>query len=480
MLPNTGKLAGCTLFITGASRGIGKAIALKAAKDGANVVIAAKTSEPHPKLAGTIYTAAEEIEAAGGKALPCVVNVREEQQIADAVEKAVQKFGGIDILVNNASAISLTGTLETTAKKLDLMMSANTRGTYLTSKLCLPFLKKSKIAHILNISPPLNLNPIWFKNHCAYTISKYGMSMCVLGMAEEFRGEVAVNALWPKTAIHTAAMDMLGGPGVEKQCRKTDIVADAAYCILTKPKSFTGNFVIDETLLKKEGIKNFDVYAVAPGHPVIPDYFLDEDLDTQAMKMEAQAASDHHGVWDCNLWRQLGCRQQPTVGEKDCRGGQPGNRGSRGLRLGGASSGFREEKKADGAKHTGPEGSQISLETSTTKPLGSVAETFKIIEGIINEDVVKSTQGVFLFELSGEEGGTWYIDLKNKGGNTGSGEPPVKADVIMSMSSNDFVRMFTGKLKPTMAFMSGKLKIKGNMSLALRLEKLVSQLGSKL
>ncbi|XP_019410595.1 PREDICTED: hydroxysteroid dehydrogenase-like protein 2 isoform X2 [Crocodylus porosus] len=434
MLPNTGKLAGCTLFITGASRGIGKAIALKAAKDGANVVIAAKTSEPHPKLAGTIYTAAEEIEAAGGKALPCVVNVREEQQIADAVEKAVQKFGGIDILVNNASAISLTGTLETTAKKLDLMMSANTRGTYLTSKLCLPFLKKSKIAHILNISPPLNLNPIWFKNHCAYTISKYGMSMCVLGMAEEFRGEVAVNALWPKTAIHTAAMDMLGGPGVEKQCRKTDIVADAAYCILTKPKSFTGNFVIDETLLKKEGIKNFDVYAVAPGHPVIPDYFLDEDLDTQAMKMEAQ----------------------------------------------GASSGFREEKKADGAKHTGPEGSQISLETSTTKPLGSVAETFKIIEGIINEDVVKSTQGVFLFELSGEEGGTWYIDLKNKGGNTGSGEPPVKADVIMSMSSNDFVRMFTGKLKPTMAFMSGKLKIKGNMSLALRLEKLVSQLGSKL
>ncbi|XP_006034186.1 hydroxysteroid dehydrogenase-like protein 2 isoform X2 [Alligator sinensis] len=434
MLPNTGKLSGCTLFITGASRGIGKAIALKAAKDGANIVIAAKTSEPHPKLAGTIYTAAEEIEAAGGKALPCVVNVREEEQIADAVEKAVQKFGGIDILVNNASAISLTGTLETTAKKLDLMMSANTRGTYLTSKLCLPFLKNSKIAHILNISPPLNLNPIWFKNHCAYTISKYGMSMCVLGMAEEFRGEVAVNALWPKTAIYTAAMDMLGGPGVEKQCRKTDIVADAAYCILTKPKSFTGNFVIDEHLLKKEGIKNFDVYAVAPGHPVIPDYFLDEDLDTQAMKMEAQ----------------------------------------------GASSGFREEKKADGAKHTGPEGSQISLETSTAKPSGSVAETFKIIEGIINEDVVKSTQGVFLFELSGEEGGTWYIDLKNKGGNTGSGEPPVKADVIMSMSSNDFVKMFTGKLKPTMAFMSGKLKIKGNMSLALRLEKLVSQLGSKL
>ncbi|NXE43262.1 HSDL2 protein, partial [Ptilorrhoa leucosticta] len=259
------KLAGCTLFITGASRGIGKAIALKAAKDGANIVIAAKTAEPHPTLPGTIYTAAEEIEAAGGKALPCVVNVREEQQIINAVEKAVKTFGGIDILVNNASAISLTGTLETATKKVNLMMDVNVRGTYLTSKACLPHLRKSKNPHILNLSPPMNLNPMWFKNHCAYTISKYGMSMCVLGMAEEFRGEVAVNALWPKTAIHTAAMDMLGGAGIEKQCRKTDILADAAYCILTKPKTFTGNFIIDEVLLREEGVKDFDVYAIAPG-----------------------------------------------------------------------------------------------------------------------------------------------------------------------------------------------------------------------
>ncbi|KAB0407532.1 hypothetical protein E2I00_012841, partial [Balaenoptera physalus] len=204
------KLAGCTVFITGASRGIGKAIALKAAKDGANIVIAAKTAQAHPKLAGTIYSAAEEIKAAGGKALPCVVDVRDEQQISSAVEKAVEKFGGIDILVNNASAISLTNTLETPTKKVDLMMNVNTRGTYLTSKACIPYLKKSKIAHILNLSPPLNLNPLWFKQHCAYTIAKYGMSLCVLGMAEEFKGEIAVNALWPKTGMYLQKNPFIG------------------------------------------------------------------------------------------------------------------------------------------------------------------------------------------------------------------------------------------------------------------------------
>ncbi|NWH18334.1 HSDL2 protein, partial [Grus americana] len=407
------KLAGCTLFITGASRGIGKAIALKAAKDGANIVIAAKTAEPHPTLPGTIYTAAAEIEAAGGKALPCVVNVREEQQIINAVEKAVKTFGGIDILVNNASAISLTGTLETETKKVNLMMDVNVRGTYLTSKTCLPHLRKSRNPHILNLSPPMNLNPMWFKNHCAYTISKYGMSMCVLGMAEEFRGEVAVNALWPKTAIHTAAMDMLGGSGIEKQCRKTDILADAAYCILTKPKSFTGNFIIDEVLLREEGIKDFDVYAIAPGHPLMPDFFLDE-------------------------------------------------------------------KKVSGSQQEGPDGAKVKTESGPAKPLTPVAETFRVIQGAMSEEYVRTTQGVFQFELSGDEGGTWYIDLKTKGGSAGSGKPPVTADVVMSMSSGDFVKMFTGKLKPTLAFMSGKLKIKGNMALAIKLEKMLTQLNSKL
>lgn len=419
MLPNTGKLAGCTVFITGASRGIGKAIALKAAKDGANIVIAAKTTQTHPKLPGTIYTAAEEIEAAGGRALPCVVDVRDEQQINSAVEKAVEKFGGIDILVNNASAISLTNTLETPTKRVDLMMSVNTRGTYLTSKACIPYLKKSKIAHILNLSPPLNLNPMWFKQHCAYTIAKYGMSMCVLGMAEEFRGEIAVNALWPKTAIHTAAMDMLGGSGIESQCRKVEIIADAAYSIFRKPKSFTGNFIIDENILKEEGIKNFDIYAVKPGQPLLPDFFLDEHPDVGIKKMES------HGP-------------VPEI---------------------------KEEKSRPQPKpqHSGP-----------------VEETFRIVKDSLSEEVVKATQAIYQFELSGEDGGTWFLDLKNKSGNVGYGEPSDRADVVMSMSTDDFVKMFSGKLKPTMAFMSGKLKIKGNMALAIKLEKLMNQMNSRL
>ncbi|XP_013821722.1 PREDICTED: hydroxysteroid dehydrogenase-like protein 2 isoform X2 [Capra hircus] len=329
MLPNTGKLAGCTVFITGASRGIGKAIALKAAKDGANIVIAAKTAQAHPKLPGTIYTAAEEIKAAGGKALPCIVDVRDEEQISSAVEKAVEKFGGIDILVNNASAISLTNTLETPTKKVDLMMNVNTRGTYLTSKACIPYLKKSKIAHILNLSPPLNLNPLWFKQHCAYTIAKYGMSMCVLGMAEEFKGEIAVNALWPKTGA-------------------------------------------------------------------VPE--------------------------------------------------------------------LKEEKTQPPPKPRS----------------GAVEETFRIVKDSLSDDVVKATQAIYQFELSGEDGGTWFLDLKSKGGNVGYGEPSDQADVVMSMSTDDFVKMFSGKLKPTMAFMSGKLKIKGNMALAIKLEKLMNQMNSKL
>ncbi|XP_026960998.1 hydroxysteroid dehydrogenase-like protein 2 isoform X5 [Sagmatias obliquidens] len=413
-----GKLAGCTVFITGASRGIGKAIALKAAKDGANIVIAAKTAQAHPKLAGTIYTAAEEIKAAGGKALPCVVDVRDEQQISSAVEKAVEKFGGIDILVNNASAISLTNTLETPTKKVDLMMNINTRGTYLTSKACIPYLKKSKIAHILNLSPPLNLNPLWFKQHCAYTIAKYGMSMCVLGMAEEFKGEIAVNALWPKTAIYTAAMDMLGGSGIESQCRKVDIMADAAYCIFKKPKSFTGNFIIDENILKEEGIKNFDVYAVTPGHPLLPDFFLDE----QPVTVTKEPAT--HGAL-------------PELKEKEA---QP-----------------------------------------PPKPRsGAVEGTFRIVKDSLSDDIVKATQAIYQFELSGEDGGTWFLDLKSKGGNVGHGEPSDRADVVMSMSTDDFVKMFSGKLKPTIAFMSGRLKIKGNMALAIKLEKLMNQMNARL
>ncbi|XP_050442143.1 hydroxysteroid dehydrogenase-like protein 2 isoform X1 [Adelges cooleyi] len=277
---NTGKLSGLTIFITGGSRGIGKAIAIKAARDGANIVIAAKTAEPHPKLPGTIYTAAKEVEEAGGKCLPCVVDVREEGQIVDAVNKAVNKFGGIDIVVNNASAISLTGTLETDMKRYDLMHNINTRGTFLVSKLCIPYLKKSKHAHILNLSPPLNLNPVWFQNHVAYTMAKYGMSMCVLGMSQELKQyNIAVNALWPRTAIYSAALEMLSGPDSSRQVsRKPEIVADAAYAILCRSvERCTGQFLVDDDVLREEGVTDMEQYLNDPNYKgdLMPDFFLD-------------------------------------------------------------------------------------------------------------------------------------------------------------------------------------------------------------
>lgn len=271
-------LRGKTLFITGASRGIGKAIALRAARDGANVVIAAKTAEPHPKLPGTIYTAAEEIEAAGGQALPCIVDVRSEEMVEEAVAGAVERFGGIDICVNNASAIMLTGTLQTPMKRYDLMNQVNARGTFLVSQKCLPHLLESPgPAHILNLSPPLNMNPKWFANHVAYTMAKYGMSMCVLGMAEEFRGKVAVNALWPKTVIATAAVqNLLGGDTMMAKSRTPEIMADAAHAVLTSGVENTGNFFIDEEVLRSAGVTDLDPYAVTPGETnFAPDFFLD-------------------------------------------------------------------------------------------------------------------------------------------------------------------------------------------------------------
>ncbi|KAH7723615.1 Protein DHS-6 [Aphelenchoides avenae] len=277
---NTGKFAGKTIVISGASRGIGKEIALKLAKDKANIVICAKTAEPHAKLPGTIYTAAEEIEKLGGKALPCIVDVRDEAAVQNAVEEAVKKFGGIDVLVNNASAISLTGTLDTSMKKYDLMNGVNARGTFLMSQKCIPYLKQASNPHILNMSPPLLMEPKWFANHVAYTIAKYGMSMCVLGMHEELRADgIAVNALWPKTTIWTAAMEMLSSGEGEKGSRKPEIVADAAYCILKRSaRDYTGNFAIDEDVLKEEGVTDFDKYANDPSHPLMPDFFV-PDVD---------------------------------------------------------------------------------------------------------------------------------------------------------------------------------------------------------
>jgi citronellol/citronellal dehydrogenase len=270
-------LRGKTLFITGASRGIGKAIALRAAQDGANVVVAAKTTEAHARLPGTIHSAAEEIENAGGKALACVVDVRDEAQIAAAVAEAVRVFGGIDILVNNASAISLTGTLETPMKRYDLMHQVNTRGTFACSQACIPHLAKAANPHILNLSPPLNMETRWFAPHVAYTMAKFGMSMCVLGMSEELRAKrIAVNALWPRTAIATAAVqNLLGGAEAIAGCRTVEIMSDAAHVILTRPSTeFTGQFCVDDDVLKSVGVTDLSKYAVTPGAPLVPDFFV--------------------------------------------------------------------------------------------------------------------------------------------------------------------------------------------------------------
>jgi citronellol/citronellal dehydrogenase len=270
-------LSGKTLFITGASRGIGKAIALRAARDGANIAIAAKTTKPHPKLPGTIFSAAEDVHNCGGKALPLPVDIRYADQVQEAIEKTIKTFGGIDILVNNASAISLTGTLATGMKQFDLMHQINTRGTFLCSKLCIPFLKKATNPHVLNLSPPLNMQAQWFAPYGAYTMAKYGMSMCVLSMAEEFKADaIAFNSLWPKTIIDTSAVrNLLGGEEVAKQARKPEIVADAAYQILTQDsRECTGNFFIDEHVLKDAGITDFDQYLVTPGAKPLTDLFL--------------------------------------------------------------------------------------------------------------------------------------------------------------------------------------------------------------
>lgn len=275
-------LAHQTLFISGGSRGIGLAIAVRAARDGANVVIAAKTDQPHPKLAGTIHTAAEQIREAGGQALPLVCDIRDEEQVSAAVAKTVETFGGIDILVNNASAISLTGTLQTDMKRYDLMNQINARGTYLCGQKCIPHLRRSDNPHILTLSPPLDMRPKWFAPHVAYSMAKYGMSLCTLAWAEEFRADgIAANSLWPRTGIATAAIEMLGGDTLARRSRAPEIMADAAHVILCKEsRSFSGHFCIDDVVLHEAGVRDFSIYrrSDVSEEELMPDFFVPDDL----------------------------------------------------------------------------------------------------------------------------------------------------------------------------------------------------------
>lgn len=287
-------LAGKTLFITGASRGIGLAIALKAARDGANIAIAAKTDQPHPKLPGTIHTAAEEIEAAGGKALPIVCDVRSEDSVEAAVAKTVDTFGGLDICVNNASAIMLTGTLQTPMKRYDLMHQVNGRGTFLVSQKCIPQLKKADNPHILAISPPLDFSPKWFRNHPAYSMAKYTMSVYMMAMAAEFANDgIACNTLWPRTAIATAAVqNLLGGDALMNMSRTPDIMADAAHVMLTRPsREFTGQHCLDDIVLHEAGERDFARYAVKPGAQLAQDYFVPDDMPPPEGSLEQPLAS---------------------------------------------------------------------------------------------------------------------------------------------------------------------------------------------
>ena len=273
-----------TIFITGASRGIGEAIALRCAKDGANIVIAAKTDQPHPKLPGTIHTAAEAVEAAGGQALPLVCDIRDEANVEEAVEKTVERFGGIDVVINNASAIFPMPTKDTPVKRWDLMHQVNARGTYLVTQKCLPHLEKSENPHILALSPPLDMRTKWFAPHVAYTSAKYGMSLCILGWSGEFAGRIGANAIWPRTAIATAAIaNVLAGEEAFKNCRKPEILAETAYRVITKPASgFTGNFLIDDTFLAAEGVDDLDQFSVQPGEPLLPDFFVPDDISAPA------------------------------------------------------------------------------------------------------------------------------------------------------------------------------------------------------
>lgn len=418
---NKGLFAGKTVFVTGSSRGIGKAIALKFAKDGANVVVAAKTVEPHPKLEGTIHATAQEVEQAGGKSLAVQLDLRDEETVKSAIDKTIAKFGGIDLLVNNASAIFIARAEDTPMKRFDLMNSINVRGTYMMSKYAIPYLKKAKNPHIINLSPPLELKNQWFSQNTAYTMSKYGMTLSAFGLAAELGGSVAVNALWPKTAIWTAAMNMLGGEESRKGSRNPSIMADAAYVIACKDKSVSGNFFIDEELLKEEGVENFEQYAECPGHPLLPDFFLPDRILKD---------------FDPNLLESLA----------------------------------KQVTKKDSKKEANPTSDSPSNE-------GPVASVFAAASGAVTDEIKDDLNATLHFLISDK---SWTLVSKKGAALEVKNEKPEKADVTLITDDATFVKMAKGEVKPTSAFMSGKLKIKGSMGLALKVEKLFGKLKGKL
>jgi NAD(P)-dependent dehydrogenase (short-subunit alcohol dehydrogenase family)/putative sterol carrier protein len=419
---NRGVFAGKTVFVTGSSRGIGKAIALKFAKDGANVVVAAKTVEPHPKLEGTIHTTAKEVEQVGGKSLAVQLDLRDEETIKNAINQTIEKFGRLDLLVNNASAIFIAQSVDTPMKRFDLMNSINVRGTFMMSKYAIPHLVKSNNPHIINLSPPIELKDQWFSPNTAYTMSKYGMSLSAFGLAAELRGVVGVNALWPKTAIWTAAMNMLGGDEARKGSRKPSIMADAAYAIACKDKSVSGNFFIDEELLKEEGVQDFDQYAEVPGHPLLPDFFLPD-----------RVLKDFDPVLLESLTKKVSDAQRTTTATTD-------------------------------SPRAGDD--------------GPVAAVFAAASGAITDEIKDDLNATLHFQISDKH---WtMISKKGSPLEIKGDKPEQKADVLLITDDTTFIKMSKGEVKPTSAFMGGKLKVKGNMGLALKVEKLFGKLKGKL
>lgn len=419
---NKGIFAGKTVFVTGSSRGIGKAIALKFARDGANVVVAAKTVEPHPKLEGTIHETAREVDEAGGKSLAVQLDLRDEETVKSAVAKTVEKFGGIDVLVNNASAIYIAPTEDTPMKRFDLMNSINVRGTFMMSKYAIPHLKKGTNSHIINLSPPPEFKPLWFSQHTAYTMAKYGMSLSAYGMAAELKGSVGVNALWPKTAIWTAAMNMLGGEESRKGSRKPSIMADATYAIACRDKSLSGNFYIDEEVLREEGVTDFEQYAEAPGSTLLPDFFLPE-----------------------RVLKEFDSKTFDKFAEQVTGGGGSSN------------------------SNKVPEAAQTAA--------GPVAAVFASASSAMTDDVKDDINATLHFLISDK---SWTLVSKRGQPFQVLDEKPEKADVTLITDDATFVKMAKGETKPTSAFMGGKLKVKGNMGLALKVEKLFGKIRAKL